>query len=233
MGRDKALLELAGKPLLEHALVKLRRFCSETAILTNNDALGRFGSVVNDLHPDCGPLSGIEAALAHATQDWSLIVPVDLPFPPTSFLRGFASRALAWGVRYGTRMSMFTVDGVPQPTLLMIHRDVAPYLTVALAEGRFKLFPALEDAAKDLEARRPMCSSYQARLEGLQPNPIIMKQFSWTGESKFSSSPSEPPGPSWTESTSAQEAATHLYFANLNTPEEFAAAEMHLDVLDS
>jgi molybdenum cofactor guanylyltransferase len=37
----------------------------------------------------------------------------------------------------------------------------------------------------------------------------------------------------WRVPTEAQQAAKHLWFANLNTPEEFAEAERHLDALDT
>jgi len=230
MGQDKALLELAGKPLVEHALIKLRRMCADVAILSNNSHLARFGTVVEDLHPDCGPMGGIEAALAHAKHDWSLILPVDLPFLPTQFLRGWAERTLRHEARHRTRIAMFQVDGVPQPTLLMIHREMAPYLTVALAQGRYKLFPMMEAAADDWA----QCHAV-GRWDDLQASKRgrVLEQFAWTQESRFSAGAGYPRGPSWTESSPAQEAATHLYFANLNTPQEFAEAETHLDVLDT
>ncbi len=224
MGADKALLELAGKLLVEHALVKLRRICADAAILSNNGELGRFGTVVGDLHPDCGPMSGIEAALAHAKREWSLIVPVDVPFVPTMLLRSWVGMTLRHGVRDRTRIGMFEVDGVAQPTLLMIHRDMASYLTAALAEGRYKLFPVLADAVEDWAKGHGVEVSGRGR---------VLEKFAWTGASRFSSGAGEPRGPAWTESTPAQEAATHLYFANLNTPEDFAEAEKHLDVLDT
>jgi len=61
----------------------------------------------------------------------------------------------------------------------------------------------------------------------------VLEKFVWTGASRFSAEAGEPRGPAWTESTPAQEKTTHLYFANLNTPEDFADAERHVDVLDT
>ena len=40
MGRDKALLELAGKPLVLHAVTKLRRVCADVHILSGNSGIG-------------------------------------------------------------------------------------------------------------------------------------------------------------------------------------------------
>jgi molybdopterin-guanine dinucleotide biosynthesis protein A len=221
MGRDKALLELAGKPLVAHALTKLRRIGEDVAILSNNDELAQFAPVVKDLHPDCGPMSGIEAALAHARHDWSLVVPVDVPFLPTAFLQGWARMTMMRSANEGTRLGLFRVDDIPQPTLLMIHQDVLPYLTASLEEGKYKLFPVLEAAALDLAQR--------GRLEPSR----VLRQFVWKAESRFSTGASELPGPAWSKSTPAQEAASALYFANLNTPQEFAEAEKHAKVLDT
>ena len=63
MGRDKALLELAGKPLVLHAVTKLRRVCAEVSVLSDNPELARYAPLVRDLHAGCGPMGGIEAAL--------------------------------------------------------------------------------------------------------------------------------------------------------------------------
>jgi len=39
MGRDKALIPLAGNPLVEHAVTKLRRICAEVSISAANPSL--------------------------------------------------------------------------------------------------------------------------------------------------------------------------------------------------
>ncbi len=221
MGQDKALLELAGKPLVEHAVIKLRRICAQVAVLSSRGELARFAPVVGDLHPGCGPMSGLEAALAHASHDWSLVVPVDVPFVPTRMLHMWAQSSMRHGRDSGARVALYTVDGVPQPTLVTLHREVAPYLTVALAEGRFKLFPELARATEDLAVKRGQ-------------NPArVLRQWAWSEESQFTAGRSEPPGPAWTATTPEQEAGTAFYFANLNTPEDFARAEQHARVLDT
>ena len=221
MGRDKALLELAGKPLVEHAAIKLRRICSDFAVLSNNLELERFAPLVCDLHPGCGPMSGLEAALAHASHDWSLVLPVDVPFVPTMLLYSWAQSTLRQGCDVGTRVALFTVEGVPQPTLVMLHQEIAPYLTAALAQGRFKLFPELVAATQDLAAKR-----------GLEPAQVL-QQRAWSDKSRFTAGPGEPPGPAWTATTPEQERKAALYFANLNTPADFARAEQHARVLDT
>ena len=221
MGRNKALLGLAGKPLIEHAVIKLRRICAEMAILSSSAELERFAPVVADLHPGCGPMSGLEAALAHARHDWSLVVPVDVPFVPTAMLYHWVQATFRHAQRFGTRVALYTVYGVPQPTLVMLHREIAPYLTEALAQGRFKLFPELVAATQDLAAKWGQ-------------DPVhVLHQWAWSETSRFTAGPGEPPGPAWTETTPEQEAGTALYFSNLNTPEDVARAEPCVQVLDT
>ncbi len=214
MGRDKALLELAGKPLVEHALTKLRRICTEVAILSNRAGMERFAPVVEDLHPGCGPIGGLEAALAHASHDWSLVLPVDVPFVPSGMLYSWAHATLRQADRHGTRVALFTVDGVPQPTLIMLHQEIAPYLTASLARGRFKLFPELVAAAGDLAAKR-----------GQDPQEVL-RQWGWPDTSCLLS------GPARTTPSPEQERAMALFFLNLNTPEDFRRAEQEKQLLD-
>jgi molybdenum cofactor guanylyltransferase len=194
MGRDKALVELAGKPLIAHAVTKLRRITPAVHILSNNPALAPHARLVPDLHPDTGPIGGIEAALAHSTSHWNLILPVDVPFLPTSFLEPWVRQTLEDEPR-GARIALFTVDGIPQPALLMIHRDAALYISQAVARGDFKLFPVLEAAGRDLAARH-----------GLTPQNVLCN---------------------------AACEVQPLWFANLNTPEDFAEAEANIAALDT
>src|ERR1035441_7897306 len=117
MGTDKALLQLAGKPLIAHAVAKLRRICTDVHILSPNPALAAYAPLVPDLHPSCGPVGGMEAALAHSTHDWSLILAVDLPFLPAAILYRWASHTVA--PTETNRVAMFTADGRPQPAVCL------------------------------------------------------------------------------------------------------------------
>ncbi len=99
MGRDKALLELGGKPLALHAVTKLQRVCSDVHILSGNMELAAYAPLVQDLHPGCGPIGGIEAALAHSYDEWNLFLPVDMPFFPSAFLSAWVGANVAsWGM---------------------------------------------------------------------------------------------------------------------------------------
>jgi molybdenum cofactor guanylyltransferase len=231
MGRDKALLELAGKPLVLHAVVKLRRVCMEVSVLSEDPALDAYAPLVKDLHPDCGPMGGMEAALLHSRYDWNLFLPVDVPFIPTAYLTYWVGmlhldNGHKWPEGFEMpgahlRVWMFTVDGVPQPTVALVHREVRPFLTEALERGEYKLFPSLEKACREIAVGK-----------GLQPGVGMVKIPYWSGLTVTHRRPQRA-GEDWWYTTYAQERHSGSWFTNLNTPEEFAEAKRHVDALDT
>lgn len=144
MGRDKAFLEINGVPLIAQAVAKLREVCAEVCILGDKPELAAYGPLVPDLHANCGPIGGIEAALGHSRFDWNLVVPVDAPFLPASFLREWVERVMGDGA---LRVAYFEVGGRPQPGVLLIRRDTRPHVSAAIERGEYKLLPALAAAA--------------------------------------------------------------------------------------
>jgi molybdenum cofactor guanylyltransferase len=213
MGRDKALLELGGKPLIEHMVGKLRQLSDHVSILSGSPELAGFAPLVPDLRESCGPLGGLEAALAHASRPWALVLPVDMPFLPVVLLRSWIANILQ---RTEARLALFVVDGVPQPTICLLHREVAPFLTTAAEQGRFKLYPVLDEAARSLAHRRSV------------PVEEVLVRTVW-GEAEAEDLIRR----QGQELTRGQRTASHLWFANLNTPEELREAEGHLDALGS
>ncbi len=211
MGRDKALLELAGKPLVLRAVEKLQQVCAEVSILGNREELAAYAPLVRDLHEGCGPLGGIEAALAHSTKAWNLLMAVDMPFLPVGFLDAWV-RSVMESDR--ARVALFTVDGRPQPALCLVHKEVAPFVAGAMQRGEFRLFPVLMEAATQL------AGEFGVDLkETLLNFPRSGELAAFDGGLK-----------GWVP-TVAQQEALHLWFANLNTPEEFVAAEAFSGVL--
>jgi len=81
-GSQKALRELAGKPLLEWVRERLAPIFPEIILVTNTPELYSFfpGRVVTDLHPHLGPLGGIEAGLLAAREPVNFVTGCDMPF---------------------------------------------------------------------------------------------------------------------------------------------------------
>jgi molybdopterin-guanine dinucleotide biosynthesis protein A len=211
MGRDKALLELAGKPLVLRAVEKLRRVCAEVSIVGNRAELEAYAPLVRDLHEGCGPLGGIEAALLHSAKDWNLFMAVDMPFLPVGFLNAWVRRVTGDA---SARVALFTVTGRPQPALCLLHKDVAPFVSGAVTRDEFKLFAVLVEAGKELAARQ------RREFDEVFLNlPGSVDAF-------------DEDGAGWAP-TESQRGGMHLWFANLNTPEEFAEAAAVAGVLET
>ena len=217
MGTDKALLELDGKPLIERAVHKLRRICSDVHILSSNVELEWYAPLVPDLHPGCGPIGGMEAALLRSPFDWNVFLAVDIPFLPAAFVWGWMRE---WMARKddGARIRVFTADGRLQPGFCLLHKDVAPFLLDAIRHEEFRLVQVFETAGRELEQRR-----------GLPPGTGL-----WSAPASESGAVAGGGRlPEGCEVSVAQREAEHLWFANLNTPRDFAEAAAHIEALDA
>ena len=87
MGRDKALLDWHGRPLLDHVRARLWEAGCE-AVITSRAAPG----CIADYYPDHGPLGGIHAVVRAQPAAGYLVVPVDMPLMPASLLRRLVDR---------------------------------------------------------------------------------------------------------------------------------------------
>jgi molybdopterin-guanine dinucleotide biosynthesis protein A len=134
-GADKGLLELGGKPLVEHMLHRLAPQVDRMIINANRNLAryARYGvPVVEDgAAEQCGPLAGIISAMRHAETDYILTVPCDSPAPP----RRYARRMLAALVQAGASVCV-AHDGIRlQPVYVLLQRNLAPDLQNYLNNG--------------------------------------------------------------------------------------------------
>ena len=80
MGQDKALMEVDGKPLLLHAVEKLRPHVRELFVLGEPRKYGHiWPDVMPDEIPGLGPLGGLVTAMGNARHDRLLVLAVDVP----------------------------------------------------------------------------------------------------------------------------------------------------------
>jgi molybdenum cofactor guanylyltransferase len=143
MGRDKALLELNGCPLIALALEKLRLLGLSPRIVGSRSDLAAFAPVIPDVHPHAGPLGGIEAALSVTDAEQNLFLPVDLPLLPAEFLRWMIGRA----AMTHALATVPRLQGRPEPLCAIYNRALLPHTQAALAEGKAKVMFAVEHAA--------------------------------------------------------------------------------------
>lgn len=147
MGRDKALLELDGRPLIVLALERLRALGATPRICGSRPDLARFAEVIPDKVADSGPLGGIEAALAASNSELNLFLPVDAPLIPAEFLRWLLERATA----SNAVATIPVAAGREQPLSAVYSRRLLPGLRTAMAAGRLKMMAAVRAAAASLD----------------------------------------------------------------------------------
>jgi molybdopterin-guanine dinucleotide biosynthesis protein A len=98
-GRDKALVEFSGRPMLTRMIQLLQGITKNVKIVGPAETYAEFGvEVVSDEWPGEGPLGGIITALentavADSPCEWNLIVSCDMPFLTHDWLAYLAERA--------------------------------------------------------------------------------------------------------------------------------------------
>ena len=81
MGKDKAWLEIAGRPMIEHVLSEARCVTTQITIIANDPRYARLGlPVVADSNRGIGPLEAIRTALVESVEPLALLLACDLPF---------------------------------------------------------------------------------------------------------------------------------------------------------
>lgn len=113
MGRNKALLEVNGTPLVLHACAALETAGASTVSVVGGDAaaFGALGLVtVRDEHPGEGPLGGIVTALGTGFgEDVAVVLSCDLVDPSPANITALAAR-----IGPGVDVVVASLSGRPQ-----------------------------------------------------------------------------------------------------------------------
>ncbi len=142
MGKDKALVELDGRPLIEHALDVLRGAGLTPRIAGAHTEIDGFAPVIADEQADCGPLGGVVSALAQMAEDWAVFVSIDMPLMAPALIRGLMERA-----RSGEpAITVASVGGEAQTFPAVVRRAALSVLERELEEGRLGCLAAFRAA---------------------------------------------------------------------------------------
>ncbi len=138
-GIDKGLLELAGKPLVEHVSARLAPQVVKLLINANRN-IERYASmgyvVVQDDFTDySGPLAGMLSTLCAADTEYILTAPCDCPYIPLDF----AERMMASLMRDNAMLCVACDGNRIQPVFALISRDLTDDIQACLAGGQHKV----------------------------------------------------------------------------------------------
>ena len=142
MGKDKALAEIGGEPLIVHAIRILRAAGLEVSIAGARAALGSYAPVLDD--GGGGPLAGISRALQSTAADRAVFLPVDMPLVPPALILALMRGAAITGAAAVSS----SVNADPQTFPLMVDRALGGPLRVALEAGNSGAMAAVRRAAQ-------------------------------------------------------------------------------------
>jgi molybdenum cofactor guanylyltransferase len=142
MGRDKALLELGGEPLIVRTARLVESVAGPATVIGDADAFRALGlRTIGDDWPGAGPLGGIATALRASSAPWSLVVACDLPYLTKAWLEYAIERALASQADAILPMNLLGAE----PLCALYHERAEPGIRGALTLGTRKVTDALEN----------------------------------------------------------------------------------------
>jgi molybdopterin-guanine dinucleotide biosynthesis protein A len=142
-GRDKSALLVGGRSILDRQMAELLRLTDDVLVVggdaqamkTRYDGQVRF---VPDRVPGCGPLGGLDAALAAARDDLVAIVACDMPFVTSALLGHLLDLA-----READAVVPRTERGY-HPLCAAYTRACQPAVARCLADRRLKMIELLQ-----------------------------------------------------------------------------------------
>jgi molybdopterin-guanine dinucleotide biosynthesis protein A len=146
MGRDKSLLPVNGRTMIEHVIAPVREVCDPLCIVADRtDDFRVFGlPVIPDLVRNAGPLGGIHAALCALDADEIFVTGCDTPFLSPDLLR-YLLNAPADAPARVARAS----DGI-HPLCGVYRREAFPVIERCIGAGRLKLLDVLDSLGASL-----------------------------------------------------------------------------------
>ncbi len=138
-GRDKGLIELSGKPMVQWVLEKLRPQAGSVVINANRNQqrYAAFGVpvIADALEGHLGPLAGLAAALGELDTDYVFMCPCDSPFIPADMISKLFQSLVSAGATIAVARDADRV----QPVFLLVHRRCEPSLQEFLSSGQRKI----------------------------------------------------------------------------------------------
>ncbi len=136
-GRDKALAEVGGRPMLVRMIELLQSVTRPVKIVGVPGKYAAFGTeIVEDRWPGEGPLGGIITALEDADRsatrpEWNLIVSCDMPFLKKDWLQFLANR----GVKSNAQVVFSHSAAGPEPLCACWQTGAATKLSSGFERG--------------------------------------------------------------------------------------------------
>jgi len=151
-GRDKALVEVGGFPMLRRMIGLLQSVAKNVKVVGAREKYAQFEKkMVSDGWPGEGPLGGIitalqDSALEAERSEWNLIVSCDMPFLTAEWLAFLCQRAAKSGAQVVVPHSMHG----PEPLCACYRTDAARALRAAFESGVRKVTQGLQHVTTEV-----------------------------------------------------------------------------------
>ncbi|MDZ7717498.1 MAG: molybdenum cofactor guanylyltransferase [Balneolaceae bacterium] len=162
MGRDKGLVLLNGKPMVQHIIDKAQTITKKVMIITNQPGYEHFGvPTYSDLIQDKGPLGGIYTGLHYAQTEYNLVLSCDIPLVPVSFLKrlvNYQDEYQAWVPVQGEQL---------QPLCAVYKKEIADRMKLSIEDGQLsmhKFLKTINTAFIDVSDVEPEYKNWFANL---------------------------------------------------------------------
>ena len=141
MGIDKGLLELYGKPLVQHSIETVNYITNDIIIISNQRGYDKFGlPVYEDYFKSKGPAGGIYTGLLHSTSKYNLVLGCDMPYLSNALLK-----YLAGFCKPGFDAYVPVVGKNPQPLCAIYTANCAEMLKTAIEKGQLKMVSLIKE----------------------------------------------------------------------------------------
>ena len=141
MGREKALLELGGVPMVARMAALLWPLAEQVTLIAPPEKFVEMPlRVIADDEPGLGPLGGIATALRFSHAEWNLVCGCDLPFLTEAWLAHLTERA-----RYSSADALLPqgAQGHVEPLCAMYRTRARTAIAEALSRGVRKVSDGL------------------------------------------------------------------------------------------
>lgn len=123
MGRDKSLLKLGNKTLIEHVVDAIRPYVQSVLIVTNNEDKYRFiknVSFIPDIKENQGPFIGLISGIKAIDTNWCFVTSCDMPLLDGNIID------YLWKQKNGYIVSPVSLDKY-EPLISLYSKDILPF----------------------------------------------------------------------------------------------------------
>jgi len=163
MGSDKAMVELAGKPMAAHIvemidplfsdiLISVREYRTDVTLPQIKDDYAGSSCPASKGR---GPMLGIKSALEAAQSDWIFVIACDMPFVSTALIQELASH------RAENDAVLTYVSDRPQPLFGFYAKSALPLMQARIAEGQRSMMRLID--------KLDVCLLSEAQVKKINP----------------------------------------------------------------